>query len=114
MARAERGIPVIGRRADGMRFDQKGAGRRLRNAGMALAICGAVAGCVVAPPPGPRWIAGYYGPGGAWHPGHWSNGYGGPPLEAVEPPGGYGAGRVWVPGEYGPGGAWHPGHWAPG
>jgi hypothetical protein len=83
----------------------------------ALALTGALlAGCVVAPaaPPGGHWVAGYYGPGGAWHPGHWAGGYGGPPPEALEAPGGYGAGRVWVPGFYGPGGAWHPGHWAAG
>jgi hypothetical protein len=32
-----------------------------------------LAGCVVEPAgPGPHWVHGYYGPYGAWHPGHWS------------------------------------------
>jgi hypothetical protein len=65
---------------------------------------------LAAPALAATWVAGYYAPGGRWHPGHWVGGVGGPPPEAVIAPPGYRPGRVWVPGHYhGP--VWVAGHW---
>jgi hypothetical protein len=82
-------------------------------AGAAAAVLALVMGRV-APAVAAEWVPGYYGPRGAWHPGHWVGGYRGPPPEGeAGPPPGYAPGRVWIKGHYGPGGAWFPGHWAP-
>ena len=80
-----------------------------------LAVLGIGLACAALATPAyaAQWIAGHYGPHGAWHPGHWAGGGppGGPPPEDVAAPPGYREGRVWVPGHYN-GPNWAPGHWA--
>jgi hypothetical protein len=80
-----------------------------------LASIGAVLGLVGLAPAASaaEWVAGHYGPGGHWIPGHWI-GHGPYPVRAPEdvaPPHGYRPGRVWIPGHY-ERGVWVRGHWA--